>query len=77
MKKFLFLCIALFALLALTNCSDHYTYEFWSCDQSKNEINVIKLPKTYKPTKLLGLRIIDDPFLGGNKLLSFRYNFVD
>jgi hypothetical protein len=33
--------------------------------------------KTYKPTKLLGLRIIDDPFSDGNKILNFRYNFAD
>ena len=58
MKKFLFLCLVLFSLLALTNCSDHYTYEFWSCDQSKNEINVIKLPKAYKPTSGEDVRVI-------------------
>jgi hypothetical protein len=42
----------------LTACSDHNTYEFWSCDQNKNEINVLKLPKTYKSTKDEDVRVI-------------------
>ena len=31
--------------------------------------------KTYKPSKLLGLKVVDDPFQEQNKLLYFRYNF--
>jgi hypothetical protein len=50
-------CPLLLSLL-LTACSDHYTYEFWSCDQSKNEINVLKLPKAYKPAKDEDVRVI-------------------
>jgi hypothetical protein len=52
--------ILAFALLSflLTACSDHYIYEFWSCDQSKNEINVLKLPKAYKPAKDEDVRVI-------------------
>ena len=82
MKKFLFLCIALFAILALTNCSDHYTYEFWSCDQSKNEINVIKLPKAYKPTKDEDLRVVGKerfpykgPMVNGRSLMPGEISF--
>jgi hypothetical protein len=42
----LFLCF----LPALASCADSVTYEFWSCDRSKNEVMVLKMPKSYKPT---------------------------